>query len=95
MVEKPYARWLEEAGWVWSSKRNKGVYGVSVVLRVWTDDQIRLPLGYRVGKKGGLAKFERALELLSYVRNRLKCKPQFVLFDSGYPSKALLTRIRD
>jgi hypothetical protein len=21
VVEKPYARWLEEAGWVWSSKR--------------------------------------------------------------------------
>jgi hypothetical protein len=95
VVEKPYARWLEEAGWVGSSKRNKVVYGVSVVLRVWTDGQIRILLGYRVWKKGGLSKFELALELLSYARNRLKCKPHFVLFDSWYPSKALLTRIRD
>ena len=78
VVEKPYAQLLNEAGWVWSSKRNKVVYGVSVVLLVWTDGQIRIPLGYRVWKKGGPSKFELALELLSYARNRLKCKPQFV-----------------
>ncbi len=95
VVEKPYARWLEEAGWVWSSQPSKVVYGVSVVLLVWTDGQIRIPLGYRVWKKGGPSKFELALELLSYARNRLKCKPQFVLFDSWYPSKVILTRIRD
>jgi hypothetical protein len=71
------------------------VYGVSVVLLVWTDGHSRIPLGYRVWKKGGPSKFELALEVLSYARNRLKCKPQFVLFDSWYPSKALLTRIRD
>jgi hypothetical protein len=70
-VEKPYARWLEEAGWVGSSKRQAVVYGVSVVLLVWTDGQIRIPLGYRVWKKGGPPKFELALELLSYARNRL------------------------
>ena len=32
---------------------------------------------------------------MSYARNRLKCKPQFVLFDSWYPAKRLLKRIRD
>ena len=95
VVEKPYAQLLNEAGWVWSSKRNKVVYGVSVVVLVWTDGQTRIPLGYRVWKKGGPSKFELALELLSYARNRLRCKPQFVLFDSWYPSKALLKRIGD
>jgi hypothetical protein len=48
-----------------------------------------------VWKEGGPSKFELALELLSYARNRLNCKPQFVLFDSWYPSKALLKRIGD
>jgi putative transposase len=95
VVEKPYARWLEEAGWVWSSKRNKVVYGVAVVLLVWTDGQIHIPLGYRVWKKGGPSKFELALEVLSYARNRLRCKPQCVLFDSWYPSKVLLKRVGD
>jgi putative transposase len=95
VVEKPYAELLREAGWVWSSKRSKVVYGVSVVVLVWTDGQIRIPIGFRVWEKGGPSKFDLALELLSYARNRLKCKPQFVLFDSWYPSKALLKRIAD
>jgi hypothetical protein len=95
VVEKPHAKRLNEAGWVWSSKRNKAVYGVSVVLLVWTDGQLRIPIGFRVWKKGGPSKFELALELLSYARNRLKCKPQLVLFDAWYPSKALLKRIGD
>jgi hypothetical protein len=65
VIEKPHAKRLNEAGWVWSSKRNKAVYGVSVVLLVWTDGQLRIPSGFRVWKKGGPSKFELALELLS------------------------------
>jgi putative transposase len=95
VVEKPYARRLSEAAWVWSSKQRKVVFGVSVVLLVWTDGQIRIPLAFRLWHKGGPSKFTLALELLSYARNRLRCKPQFVLFDSWYPSKILLKRIRD
>jgi putative transposase len=95
VVEKPYARLLGEAAWVWSSKQSKVVFGVSVVLLIWTDGQTRLPVAYRVWTKGGRSKVDLALELLSYARNQLKCKPQFVLFDSWYPAKRLLKRIRD
>ena len=95
VVAKPYARWLGEAAWVWSNKDKKVLFGVSVVLLVWTDGQVRIPVGYRVWHKGGPSKYALALELLSYARNRLKCKPQWVLFDAWYPSKALLKRIRD
>jgi hypothetical protein len=65
VIEKPPAKRLNEAGWVGSSKRNKAVYGVSVVLLVWTDGQLRIPIGFQVWKKGGPSKFELALELLS------------------------------
>ena len=74
---------LGEAAWVWSSKHKKVVFGVSVVLLVWTDGQVRIPVAFRVWHKGGLSKFALALELLSYARNRLKCQPQLVLFDPG------------
>jgi len=80
---------------VWSNKDRKVLFGVSVVLLVWTDGQVRIPLAFRVWHKGGASKYDLALELLSYARNRLKCKPAFVLFDSWYPSKHLLKRIRD
>src|SRR5215831_11583457 len=95
VVEKPYARLLGEAAWVWSSKQRKVVFGVSVVVLVWTDGHVRIPLAFRLWHKGGASKFDLALELLSYARNRLRCKPQFVLFDSWYPSKKLLKRLRD
>jgi hypothetical protein len=95
VVEKPYARLLGAAAWVGSSKQRKVVFGVSVVLLVWTDGQVRIPLAFRLWHKGGPSKFDLALELLSYARNRLRCKPQFVLFDSWYPSKKLLKRMRD
>jgi len=95
VVAKPYARLLGEAAWVWSNKDRKILFGVSVVLLVWTDGQIRIPLACRVWHKGGASKYDLALELLSYARNRLKCKPHFVLFDSWYPSKKLLKRIHD
>jgi hypothetical protein len=95
VVEKPYATYLTEAAWVWSSKQNKVVFGIPLVLLVWTDGRVRIPLAFRVWQKGGPSKFDLALELLSYARNRLRCKPQFVLFDSWYPSKQLLKRIRD
>jgi Transposase DDE domain len=95
VVAKPYARLLGEAAWVWSNKDRKVLFGVSVVLLVWTDGHVRIPLAFRVWHKGGASKYDLALELLSYARNRLKCKPHFVLFDSWYPSKKLLKRIRD
>ena len=94
-VATPYARLLGAAAWGWSNKDRTVLFGVSVVLLVWTDGQIRIPLAYRVWRKGGVSKYDLALELLSYARNRLKCKPHFVLFDSWYPSKKLLKRIRD
>jgi DDE family transposase len=95
VVAKPYARRLGEAAWVWSNKDRKVLFGVSLVLLVWTDGQVRIPLAFRVWQQGGASKYDLALELLSYARNRLRCKPHFVLFDSWYPSKKLLKRIRD
>jgi hypothetical protein len=65
------------------------------VLLIWTDGQVRIPLAFRRWHKAGPSKFDLALEMLSYARNRLRCKPEFVLFDSWYPSKKLLKRLRD
>ena len=71
------------------------MYGLSLVLLVWTNGTLRIPLGMRLWHTGGPSKYELALELLSYARNRLRCRPEYVLFDAWYPSKALLKRIRN
>jgi hypothetical protein len=95
VIPKPFATAIESLAWVYSSQERKPVYGLSLVLLIWTDGTLRIPLGLRLWHKGGASKYALALELLSYARNRLRCRPEYVLCDAWYPSKALLKRIRD
>jgi Transposase DDE domain len=95
VIPKPFATAMESLAWVFSSQERRPVYGFSLVLLVWTDGTLRIPLSLRLWRTGGPSKYELALELLSYARNRLRCHPAYVLFDAWYPSKALLKRIRD
>jgi hypothetical protein len=95
VIPKPFAAVIDGLAWVFSSQERKPVYGLSFVLLVWTNDTLRIPLGMRLWRKGGPSKYELALELLSYARNRLHCHSDSVLFDAWYPSRALLKRIRD
>jgi hypothetical protein len=81
--------------WVFSSQERRLVYGFSLVLLIWTDGTRRMPLGLRLWHKGGPSKYALALELLSLARNRLRCRPAYVLFDAWYPSKAVLKLLRD
>ena len=50
---------------------------------------------YRIHSKNSKNKINLALELLSYARNQVRMKPEFVLFDSWYSSKKILKRIKD
>jgi hypothetical protein len=95
VIAKPFATAIEGLAWVYSGQERKPVYGLSLVLLVWTDGTLRVPLGLRLWHKGGRSKDELALELLSYARNRLRCRPAYVLFDAWYPSRRLLKQIRD
>jgi hypothetical protein len=40
------------------------VYGVALVLLVWTDGRLRIPLGMRLWHKGGPSKYDLVLALL-------------------------------
>jgi putative transposase len=95
VIPKPFATAMEHLAWVYSSQAGKPVYGFSLVLLIWTDGTWRIPLGIRLWHQGGPSKYALALELLSSARNHLHCRPEYVLFDAWYPSKALLKRIRD
>jgi hypothetical protein len=64
-VAKPDARLLGEAAGVWSSQQRPGVFGVSLVFRVWTDGQGRIPLALRRWQNAGPSQFALALAMLS------------------------------
>jgi len=95
VIAKPFATAIEGLAWVYASQDHKPVYGLSLVLLVWTNGTVRLPLGMRLWHTGGPSKYALALDLLSYARNHLRCHPEYVLFDAWYPARRLLKRIRD
>jgi hypothetical protein len=95
VIPKLCATTIEGLAWGFSSQERRAVYGLSLGLLVWTAGTLRTPLGLRLWRKGGASKYALALESLSYARNRLRWRPEYVLFDAWYPSKARLMRMRD
>jgi putative transposase len=90
-----WQRWTKKAeavSFVWDSSVGKVVFGMSVVLLIWTDGKRKVPLGLRVWQKGGKSKVELAAELLRQAHER-NLSPEFVLFDSWYAATSLLDLI--
>jgi hypothetical protein len=60
VLPKPAATAIEGLAWVFSSQERKPVYGLSLVLLVWTNGIVRIPLGMRLWRKDGPSKYELA-----------------------------------
>ncbi len=59
-----FTRRAEAVSFVWDSSVGKVVFGMNVVLLVWTDGKRKVPLSMRVWEKGGRSKIELACEML-------------------------------
>jgi hypothetical protein len=53
VIPKPFATAIECLAWVFSSQERKPMYGLSLVLLVWTDETLWIPLGLSLWRKGG------------------------------------------
>ena len=94
-VLHPHAKKLEGLSWVYSPTYSKVIFGYQLVLMIWTDGVRRIPLALELYRPGHLTKIEIALKFLSYARNTLKLRPDYVLFDSWFAATKLLKRIKD
>jgi putative transposase len=95
IIDKSFARVIENLSWVYCSKKQRSILGLNLVLLAWSNGTITIPLAFKIWKKDGKkSKFDLALELLSYARNILKIKPKYVTFDSWYASQKILKRLR-
>lgn len=84
-----FGKKLEGASFVWDSSIGKRVFGMQVVLLIWTDGKHRVPLGLRIWQKGGRSKLKLAEDLCREAQRR-GINPLFVLFDSWYSGSELL-----
>src|SRR5262249_22872140 len=84
-----FTRVAEAVSWVWSSSVGKPVWGMQVVLLLWTKGKWKVPLGIRLWRKGGPSKVELAIELLRQARRR-RLQPAYVLCDSWYAAAQIM-----
>ena len=68
---------------------------VSIILLIWTNGKVRIPLNFTLRREDCGSPSEIAMELLSWLRNKMKYKPLCVLFDAGFTKQTLLKRIDD
>ncbi|MFH0988764.1 MAG: transposase [bacterium] len=95
VIAKPYGKELELLSWIFSPSDRQYLYGISVVFLLWTDGNIRVPIGFRLWYKSGKkTKIDLAMELLKDAKQLYKIKPSYVLMDSFYPAAKLLKVIR-
>lgn len=94
VINKSFAKVIENIAWVFCSKEGWSVLGLNIVVLAWSNGVVTIPLAIKVWKEGGKSKYDLALELLSYARNILKMKPKYVAFDSWYASKKILRRLQ-
>ena len=73
------------------SAHNRYAHGFNVVLLIWTNGTIRIPVGFRLflAQPGEASKICLALELLEEAR-MIGLQPKYVLFDSWYSSESIL-----
>jgi putative transposase len=79
--------------WVYSSRQQRVVRGMNVVVLIWTDGRRRLPVGIKIWRRGGPSKVVLAAKLLRWAHH-LGLQPDYVLMDSWYSAKRLLKQIR-
>ena len=84
-----FTRVAAAVSWVWSSSVGKPVWGMQVVLLLWTDGKWKVPLGIRLWRKGGPSKVELAISLLGQA-HRWGLQPAYTLFDSWYAAAQIL-----
>jgi hypothetical protein len=95
-VDKSFATKMKGAGWIFSNRKKKYVFGYHVVVAVWTNEEITIPLGWKIYKKGGeKTKLDLAQELMNYTLKNLDIKPKAFLFDSFYASEKILKYLID
>jgi len=92
IIEKPYSSLSPFIRYLFSTKENKAIRGIQLVVLIVVVGDMRFPLGFRIYDKSK-TKIELALELLSFARNQLGFRKKVVLFDSWYPAKKILKRI--
>jgi hypothetical protein len=95
-VDKTFAKIIPGLGWVFSNNKKRYIFGLHIVVLAWTNNEITIPLGWKIyWKGGGKTKIDLALELIKYGLHQLQIQPHAWLFDSFYAATEILKYLSD
>lgn len=99
-INKEYARIIEHCYWLWSTNGGRYIFGYNLVVLMWSNGVITIPLKWSFYKKESekkdqVTKIELALELLEYAKRDLCVATNEIMFDSFYSAQSLLKRCEE
>jgi transposase len=92
-ISKRFAASIENLSFVFDTKLGKSILGLQLVLIIWSNGEVAIPLALRVYQKNtGKTKIDLACELIEHAK-KLGIKPEFITFDCWYAAEQLLKLI--
>lgn len=94
VLDKKYSKVIDCAGFAYSSREDRCIMGIHIVVMYWSDDKIKIPVGFRLWipeekTKNYKTKVDLAIELLTH--NDRFCKTcEYVTFDTWYCTNRVL-----
>lgn len=94
IISKQFAKRIENVAWLYDSKIGRSILGINLVLIVWSNGKVSLPLALKVyQKKNGKTRIDLAVELIYYAKT-LGIKPKYITFDSWYAADKIFKAVR-
>lgn len=94
VLAKPFGRKFPRAGWVYDSSAEKQVFGYNLVMVVWSNGLITLPLCWR-WYRHTQTKIDLAQALLKEVAHIWHLRPRYVFMDAFYVANRLVDQLEE
>lgn len=94
-IDKSFAKAISGLAWIFSHRKNKYIFGYHLVVVVWTNGTITIPITWKLWQKSSdpskqKTKQALALEMIKFCTFILNIKPHAWLFDALYASEPIL-----
>ncbi len=99
-INKEYARFIERCHWLWSTNGSRYIFGYNIVVLMWSNGTVTIPLSWAFykkepEKKNQITKITLALGLMAYAKKELCVATREITFDSFYSAESILKRCEE
>lgn len=99
IIRKPFGKSIFPTSYVYDHTNNRYVWGMHIVVLLWSNGWIKIPVAFRIWKPEEKceeyhAKVELAIRMISFV-HKFGLAAEYVTFDTWYSCKELLQKLSE